>query len=402
MKSAEADPMDENLHQLIQRIDWMDKERQKDKQEISKLIERLAGLEKEKSAMEARLKQMDADITKAVTSATRVNSVDGMLDQVRLDVNKRVEQLELRRADSDREQERLRTIDREASTRALADLRRPLEALPRLEQDILGRKEEERRISKLVAELQQSATEIVRRDDERLRALAALEEARRQDAKRVVDLQTELPELRKRGDENKSKLEILEDMVRRNDLRVGEVVTLENDRRMSQMAWMEQQQVAAAERERSWNDLRQRADAILRSTEDYGHRMETYAETHRQMKKTIEEYYVNLERIDRRINEAGEIQRLAEERFKQEWNAFLADEQKRWTTHMLLRDEQWRDNDRLLAKLTGRIENAEEQLPDLRETLRGMQAIDQARLQSIYTVIREMMAEYDQTMVKAR
>jgi len=394
--------MDESMHQLIQRIDWMDKERQKDKQEISKLAERVAGLEKEKSGLEGRLKQMDADVTKAVTTATRVNSVDSMLDQVRMDVTKRLEQIEQRRADSDREMERLRLIDREATTRALSDLRKPLDVLPRLEQEILGRKEEERRISKLVTELQQSTTEIIRRDDERVRALAALEESRRQDAKRVVDIQAELPEFRKRGDENKSKLEILEDMVRRNDVRVGEVAQLENDRRMSQMSWMEQQQVASAERDRSWNDLRQRADSILRNTEDYGHRMETYAETHRQMKKTIEEYYVNLERIDRRINEAGEIQRLAEERFKQEWNAFLADEQKRWTTHMLLRDEQWRDNDRLLGKLNDRLDGVEEQLPDVRETIRGMQAIDQARLQSIYALIRELMAEYDTTLTKAR
>lgn len=394
--------MDENIHQLIQRIDWMDKERQKDKQELSRLIERVGGLEKEKAALEARLKDMDADVTRAVTTAGRVSSLDSLLDQVRADVGKRVEQLEGRRADSERELERLRTIDREATTRALSDVRRPLDTLPRLEQDMAGRKEEERRISKLVTEIQQAAAEILRRDDERIRALASLEEARRQDGKRVVDLQTEVPELRKRGDENKSKLEILEDMVRRNDLRVGEVTQLENDRRMSQMAWMEQQQVAAAERERSWNDLRQRADAILRNTEDYGHRMETYSETHRQMKKTIEEYYVNLERIDRRINEAGEIQRLAEERFKQEWNAFLADEQKRWTTHMLLRDEQWRDNDRLLTKLTDRLEGLEEHLPDLRDTIRGMQAIDQSRLQSLYTLIREFMAEYDQTLTKAR
>jgi chromosome segregation ATPase len=394
--------MDENIHQLIGRIDWMDKERQKDKQEIAKLIERVGGLEKEKAALEARLKEMDADITKAVTTANRVSSLDSLLDQVRADVTKRVEQIEGRRADSERDLERLRTIDREATTRALTDVRRPLDALPRLEQDMAGRKEEERRISKLVTELQQAAAEVLRRDDERIRALASLEEARRQDAKRVVDLQTELPELRKRNDENKSKLEILEDMVRRNDVRVGEVTQLENDRRMSQMSWMEQQQVAGAERERSWNDLRQRGDAILRSTEDYGHRMETYSETHRQMKKTIEEYYVNLERIDRRINEAGEIQRLAEERFKQEWNAFLADEQKRWTTHMLLRDEQWRDNDRLLAKLTDRLESQEELLPDLRDTIRGMQAIDQARLQSLYSLIREFMAEYDQTLTKAR
>ena len=223
-----------------------------------------------------------------------------------------------------------------------------------------------------------------------------------QDAKRVVDVQAELPELRKRGDENKTKLEILEDLVRRNDVRVGEILSLENDRKLSQMAWMETQAVASAERERAWNDLKQRADAVVRDTEDFSRRMETYSETHRQMKKAIEDYYANVERTDRRISEAAEIQRLSEERFRQEWNAFLADEQKRWTTHMLLRDEQWREHDRHSGKMTDRLAAIEEQLPDFRETIRGIQAIDQARMQAIFNLVRELVAEYDQTLTKVR
>ena len=390
----------DDIHQLIQRIDWLDKERQKDKQELARLLERVSALEKEKPTLENRIKQMDSDITKAVTVASRINTVDSMLDQVRADVTRQIEQLEGRRTDSEREAERLRQIERDGTSRALSELRKQQDVLPRIDQDLAARKEEERRISKLVSEVQLRATEIQRRDDERIRSIAALEETRRQDTKRVVDLQAELPELRKRGDENKAKLEILEDMVRRNDVRVAEMLGLENDRRLSQLSWMEQQQVAGAERERAWHELRQRAEAILRETDDFGHRMETYSETHRQMKKVLEEYYVHLERIDRRINEANEIQRLTEERFKQEWNAFLADEQKRWTTHMLLRDEQWRENDRVIAKIQDRFEGVEDQLPDIRETIRGLQAIDQARLQAIYTLIRELMAEYDQTLTK--
>jgi chromosome segregation ATPase len=392
----------DDIHQLIQRIDWLDKERQKDKQDIARLIERVGALEKEKSSLESRLKQFDTDITKAVTSANRVSTIDGMLDQVRADVTRQIEGLEKRRAESERDQEKIRVIDREASTRAISEMRKPLDSLPKIEGELAARREEERRINKVVSEIQQRATEIFRRDDERVRALAAMEEARRQDAKRVVDLQAELPDARKRADENKAKLEILEDMVRRNDIRIGEVLSLENDRRLSQMAWMETQQVATAERERAWNDLRQRAESILRNTEDYGHRFETYAETHRQMKKLIDEYYVNIDRVERRIAESSEIQRLAEERFKQEWNAFLADEQKRWTTHMLLRDEQWRDNDRVVNKLNDRIDAVEELVPDIRETIRGMQAIDQSRIQSLYNVIREFVAEYDQSLTKVR
>ena len=392
----------EEIHQLIKRVDWLDKERQKDQQKITALTERTATLEKEKTALEQRLKGMDSDITRAVTTASRVTSVDAMLDQVRTDVTKQIETLESRRADSEREQDRLRQIEREGMNRALAELRKPVDILPRLEQEMTARKEEERRMNKLMTELQTKVTEVVRRDEERARSMTSLEESRRQDAKRVVDVQAELPELRKRGDELRTKLEILEDLVRRNDVRVGEILSLENDRKLSQMAWMETQAVAVAERERAWKDLKQRAETVIRETEDFSHRMEVYSETHRQMKKTIDDYYVNLERTERRIGEAAEIQRLSEERFRQEWNAFLADEQKRWTTHMLLRDEQWRDHDRQSGKMADRLAALEDQLPDVRETIRGMQAIDQSRLQALFNLVREFVAEYDQSLTKVR
>ena len=392
----------DDINQLIQRLDWLDKERQKDKQDIAKLQERIISLEKEKTALENRLKQIDSDVIKAVTAAGRVSSMDTMLSQVRLDVTKQIEQLESRRADAEREHDRLRQVEREGSNRALADLRKLVDAVPRIEQDMAARKEEERRVGKVLSDIQTKSGEIMRRDEERARSMAALEEGRRQDGKRVVDLQAEMPEQRKRIDESRAKIEILEDLVRRNDVKVSEMLSLENERRLSQLAWMETQQVAAAERERAWNELRQRAESILRDTEDFGHRMETYAETHRQMKKALEEYFLNLERIDRRINEANEIQRLSEERLKQEWNAFLADEQKRWTTHMLLRDEQWRDNDRVMGKLADRTERLEEQSTDVRETVRGLQAVDQQRLQALYTLLREFMAEYDQSLTKVR
>ncbi|MBI3177665.1 MAG: hypothetical protein HYZ35_06715 [Chloroflexi bacterium] len=391
-----------DIDQLTQTVDWLDKERQKDQQKLAMFNERLATLANENTALQQRIKELESDLTKAMTIAGRVTAVNTMLDQVRADVNKQIETLEARRAEADREQDRLRQVEREAANRELGKMQKTLDAVPRLEQDIAGRKEEERRVSKLLTDLQTKVSDTLRRDDERIRAMAALEEGRRQDAKRVTDLQAEVPDLRKKADEHRTKLEILEDLVRRNDVKVGEMLTLENDRRLSQMAWMETQAMTTAERDRAWADLRQRAEAVIRDTEDFSRRMETYSETHRQMKKAIEESYVNFERIERRIAEAAEIQRLTDERFKQEWAAFLADEQKRWTTHMLLRDEQWRDHDRQSAKLAERVTVVEDEVPDLRETLRALQALDQARLQSTFNLMREFLAEYDQTLTKVR
>ncbi len=53
--------------------------------------------------------------------------------------------------------------------------------------------------------------------------------------------------------------------------------------------------------------------------------------------QTVEEL---TQKVERRINEITEIQRLAEERFRQEWVTFKADDQKRWTNYTLTLEEQ--------------------------------------------------------------
>jgi hypothetical protein len=140
----------------------------------------------------------------------------------------------------------------------------------------------------------------------------------------------------------------------------------------------------------------------LKTLEEYGHRVDQYAEANREIKRAADELRQTSELLERRLTEAGEMQRLAEERFRQEWAAFLADDQKRWTTHMLLRDEQWREHDRLTAKEQERLDNLEEQMSEALDTLRHMQAVDANRLQSLLTILREMMAEYDQNFTKVR
>jgi chromosome segregation ATPase len=386
----------------VQTVDFLDKERQKQQQQLAALTERLNALTNENAALLQRHKEMESEVTKAVTLAARITSFEITFEQIRSEIMKQIDLMEKRHSESEREQDRYRATEREGMNKILVDTRKMLDAVPKLEQDMIARKDEENRISKMANELQQKFADVVRRDEERARQMAAFEESRRQDNKRAADLQTENIELRKRSDENRAKIEILEDLVRRNDTRIGELMLAENDRRMSQLAWMENQAVAGAERDRTWNELKAKMDTVLQNAEDFSRRMDTYSETHRQMKKLIEEFYVNIERIDRRINEASEVQRLSEERFRQEWNAFLADEQKRWTTHMLLRDEQWRDHDRQAAKSEERLVSNEDRLNDIAESLRSMLAHDQTRMQAIYNLIRDALAEYEQTLTKVR
>jgi hypothetical protein len=66
-----------------------------------------------------------------------------------------------------------------------------------------------------------------------------------------------------------------------------------------------------------------------------------------------------LERIDRHVGEMVEKQRLAEERHKQEWATFQAEDQKRWNTFKLAHDEHWHEHDRRHEKHAAEMEQLE-------------------------------------------
>ncbi len=381
-----------DLDQLAKTVAWLDDERRKDKQEIAALQTRLGALTAENTTLSRRLQQVESNLTTFTAQLQKAARIDTILDNYRKEVAKQLEEAELRRQEAAKEDERLRKLEREGINKSLAELRKALEVIPPLLREPEARKETENRLMRTVAELQLKVGEFNKYMDERGRSLAIVEEGRRQDAKRIVELQAETAELRKRQDEARGKLEIVEDLGRRTDIKLGEVFLAENERRSAQAQWLEAQAAAQLERDRNWNDIRVKVEAGLGGLENYVHRVEQYDDTNREIKRMADGFKQTVELMERRVNEAGEIQRLGEERFRQDWAAFMADNQKHWTTHLLLREEQWREHDRLNGKLAERVDALEDNVTQALDGLEQWQARDASRLQLMDKTLREIIS----------
>ncbi len=391
-----------DLAQLEKQVEWLDGERRKDRQEITALQERLAAVTTENGGLVRRIQQLESNLSAANAQLQRLNKIDEVLDQYRKEMARQVEELEKRRLEAAREDERLRKVDRESQNKSLGDVRKSMEIIGRLEREIEIRKEEEGRVARLVAELQKRVLDFNKMVDDRNRAVTLVEEGRRTDTKRLTDVIGEVGEVRRRIDEARAKLEIIEDIARRGEVRIGEVVNAETDRRGAQTQWMEAQSIRFNEQERAWVELKARVDASLEGMEDYARRVNQYAETNRELLRASGDLRQASELIERRMGEISEMQRLSEDRMRQDWNAFLADDQKRWTTHMLLRDEQWREHDRTNEKQVERVDSLEEQVAEMLDSLTHLKELDANRMQTLLNVIREMAAEYDQQFTKVR
>src|SRR4030067_1513890 len=73
-----------------------------------------------------------------------------------------------------------------------------------------------------------------------------------------------------------------------------------------------------------------------------------------------------LEGMARNVGEIVEMQRLSDDRHKQEWAVFQAEDQKRWSAFRGAHDERWREHDRIHEKQaaeTAQLQSTASQAP---------------------------------------
>jgi uncharacterized protein YbgA (DUF1722 family) len=111
--------------------------------------------------------------------------------------------------------------------------------------------------------------------------------------------------------------------------------------------------------------------------------------THRAIKRSQEAFDDITQRFERRLNEITEMQRLVEERFRQEWVAFKADDQKRWTNFSLAEDEQQRETARMIGKINEHLASLDDMSQEMRDQLHQILAETEKRSQTILAMAQE-------------
>ncbi len=92
------------------------------------------------------------------------------------------------------------------------------------------------------------------------------------------------------------------------------------------------------------------------------------------------------------------MQRLAEDRMRQEWVAFKADEQKRWTSHSLSMDEIMRDTRKDLDKLEQRVTLHDDATEVLQDQLQQTTDTTEKQLQELMNLANDWLTAYERIM----
>ncbi len=382
--------------QVDKRLDWLDEQRRKDAERLQRLEQRLAALEDNVAKGARQVQDLAGESARLSALAARIPQFDEALSKHRMEVARLLGEAEEARSAKEKLLEQARKRDQADLAKSLAEVKSEVHRLSELRQALEARREEEARVTRTLDSISRGVEDLRSRDEDKTRWMTSFEEGRKQDGKRVAELQGDLSELRSRLEATRGAIDTVEDRVRRLEVRAAELGGGEAERREALTLWMEQQNLRQVEFERGAKEWNRRFESFEKMALDLEERMVAYDETYRGLRQQREKLDALLERLERRISEIGEMQRLAEDRFKQEWVAFLADEQKRWNTDKLTRDEQWREHSRLHTRLAAEVESLNTGMETALRSLADLRGSTQQHLSALLTLLREWAAEAEE------
>lgn len=388
--------------QILKQLDWLDEERRKDKTRLSAIEERLTAVDGNIPPLAHQIKDLSSEVTRLGTIIARMDHFDEMLVQQRIEAKQYFEELERQIKKREEEGEKVRRVELRAVDQTLADLRKELEPIAEIKRSLKARVDEESRLARLIDELRTKIDASRRSEEEYTRTFRLVDDGRRQDAKRMTDMQGEMAAIRKRVDEQRGRLELVATTTKKVETRLNELNTVETERRETLENFLEKQALFQVERERVWKEWEARFAVIESQTADVDANLQTLDATHRAVKRTQQVVEEITQKIERRINEITEIQRLAEERFRQEWVTFKADDQKRWTNYTLTIEEQRNDSVRQYERITERVGTIEDSIQEIQDILQQMTEQTEKRLQSLLTVAHEWATSYERSVGRPR
>ena len=385
------------FEQIVRRLEWLDEEHRKTRTSIITLEERIASLEGSIDAVSKQIKPFGKQIADISSTAARLDQFEAIFAKQREDMNKAIDTIEMRHQKREKELTKRHQQDLEPIIKALDSLKKATD-LTEINRQLKALPAEDARLHEAIKELRPPIDEAMRAAENATRSQRAFEEARKQEIKRIADLQGELTALRKRIDEARAKADLGADGLKNMDNRINELMLSETERKAAQTAFIETQSIAQINRDRTYKEWKEKFDSVRVQAETLDTQIQTLEETLRSAKRAQETYNELNTKLERRINEIIEMQRLTEDRLRQEWVTFKSDDQKRWTGYMLSQDEGTKEVRRIIQKLEERISPFDESIQILQDKLHQTTDATEQQLQELMNVAHEWLSAYERIM----
>jgi len=385
------------FEQIIKRIDLLERQYRKDKENSTAFEKRLDSIETTLDALLKQVKTLSKEVAEISSTASRLNQFEEIFARQRIataasitEADKKAQKREKDIADRVQPQiEKLnKSIEEVRKLTDTSDIRKQLK----------DKAAAEIRVTQSLTDLKARVESMVEIHDALQRAQKAGDEVRRQDIKRVADMAGDIAALRKRLDETRDKMQLNIDALRNVENRMNELLASESERKQSQGVFIEQQTRAQIERDRSMKEWNARVDEFKKQAGALDAQLQAAEDVTKAARRAQDSFTEITQKLERRINEISEIQRLTEERARQDWTSFKADDQKRWTSLTLTQDETIRELRAAMQAAVARVNAMDEPIQTVQDQLHQTTEATERQLQELMNWAHEWLTGYERIM----
>lgn len=388
------------IDELEKRINWLDNERQKDKKQIAELSDLITSMKEEYSRESGKITPLELEIKSIKKNSLRAEKVDADFAAYRTEILKQISELDKKTIAMVDKQEKQRKDDVDQLHKKLLVYQTEVKVVADLKKGLQLRAEDSLRLAQKLDEIEKGMSVYQNADEDLLRQQRALISDLAIENKRLSDLQLETSSIRKRIEEDRSITELHKDTIRKLETKITELQNGEQERKQNQVSLVEKQNLFLVEKENIWKEWQKRFSELEGLGVDFNAQLSQLEETHRSVKNSQQEFEEINDRFNRRINEITEVNRLSEERFRQEWVAFKADDQKRWTNYTLTREEEQREEERQVTRILDRLVALEDLAQEINDTMHLVNEENQKQIRGFLSLSQELLDSYVQTVGK--
>lgn len=352
----------QELRDLRQQVEWQDEERRKVGRKLTEIEQRVVLQEREIAARDQRIQDLETQIANLASQISRMPQVDVQLGQFKDDIVQMLEQYDHRRVQAQAEMEAMRRVEHESNVREIADVRKELPAIPRLQRDMEMRQAEETRLANLIGQQQNKMTAVGNRVDTWENSLTFLEEKEKQNTRNIGEVQAKLVEINKRWSPILDRLDVLSSNTSKLDINIRNVAEAQQEIRDSTKGWMEQIQIGEYERNQRLESWRQVLEDNAKTIAQFSKEWVTFSDQYKEAKMAVQTLAPWQAQIEQQQRDTAELLRVEHSRLQSHWENFLLENDKKWRSFEVEIEQRWAGLNRQGRQILEQITLLEEQL----------------------------------------
>lgn len=326
---------------LQSRLDWLDEERRKQTRKVTELEQKLTLQEREIAGREQRIQDLERQLSSTTAQLGRIPKIDIQLAQFKDEIVQMIEQYDQRRIQSEAEMDRLRRVEHEGSARELAELRKEIGFVPKLQNDMELRVAEETRLANLIGQQKTQTDNLKNRLESWDSNFAFLEEKEKHNNRNITEVQTAVVEINKRWEHIYSRLDTSNSAILRLESSLQGITEKQNQVQESTKNWMEQIQIGEYERNQRLEGWRRVLEEQEDNIERFNKEFIKFSDMYKEAKMAVQTLSGWQEEIEKQQREASEILRVETSRMQSRWDDFRHENDKRWKSQGVDAEQRW-------------------------------------------------------------